>query len=194
MKYRTICVAGVDGTGKSSTIEGLSEILGKDNSVIQYMGFRMWETEIAKRSIVEHKYKYPFAPFMFLFSLIHEMYYRVHKHRNSGKIVIYDRYVYEHVLFRKRIVKSLTGWISYFILKISFMYLFPKPDITFYLICPLDISFKRKNDINTEKEKEGLRQAKKILDDFYMNRKGVVVIDTSKQNQENVISAIYSKI
>lgn len=194
MKYKTICIVGVDGTGKSSTIESVVRTIGEDKACVQYMGAKQWETEVAQKSFVQRKYHFPFSTFMFLYAYIHEMYYRVNKHRKTGKIIVYDRYVYEHVLFREALARSIKEKVFNRILHFAFINCFPKPDKTFYLCCPLEVSLSRKDDMTTPLEIESLKRNKNILDDFYKGKTGVVVIDTSIIKQEDVIKTIIKEI
>ena len=187
MKFKSICVVGVDGTGKSSTIDLIKTLMGEDVICVQYMGARLWETQMAQDYIgaSNHpkcsKLKYVF---MSTFSHIYEMYYRVYKHRKINKIVLFDRYAYEQALFRRANSKGVYGKVMSFIYSFFLLWLFPKPDLTFYLKCPLDISIKRKTDINSKEEIEGLKRNKRLLDKYYENRKNVYVLDTSKESQQ----------
>lgn len=194
MNFKSICIAGVDGTGKSSTVKNLCKIIGKEKSVVQYMGARQWESRLGIKYFVEDYYSGPFKPIMWVVSYIYEMYYRYYKHKGEGKIVIFDRYAFEHAVFRSDVENGFKGKLYSFIFKLAFLWFYPKPNKTFYLICPLEVSLSRKSDITTKQEIASLERNKRILDDFYQRRKGVVVIDTTKENEESVISHIMSEI
>ncbi len=194
MNYRTICIAGVDGTGKSSTIDEVVRRIGKDKAFIQYMGAKLWETEVARNSIERHKYFFPVSTVMFVYAYIYEMFYRINKHKKSGKIIVYDRYVYEHALLRSSVGTGYSGKIINSILSFAFLKCFPKPDITFYLCCPLEVSLSRKTDINTQQELDNLQRSKNILDDYYKGKNSVIVIDTSHTQQNEVVDIIMNTI
>ena len=193
MRYNSICVAGVDGTGKSSTIDMLKEQLGEDCVCVQYMGARLWETSVAQKYIgasVLPKCNKIKMEVMRIYALIYEMYYRVYKHRKTDKIVVFDRYASEQSIFREANSKGIFGKTASFFYTFFLLWLFPKPDLTFYLECPIEVSISRKTDINSKEEIEGLKRNKKLLDDFYENRHKVIVFDTSKDGQQLITQKI----
>lgn len=193
MKYRSICIAGVDGTGKSTTIDLIRQQMGEENICVQYMGARKWETKNALKYIGDEaspkglKFK---LVVMGAYSRIYEMYHRIYKHNGSGKIVVFDRYANEQALFRRAGSKGMYGRVMSFIYSIFLLWLFPKPDITFYLKCSIDASISRKSDINTKEEIEGLKRNKRLLDKYYENRKNVYILDTSKESQQIIAQRI----
>jgi len=193
MNYRSICIAGVDGTGKSSTIDKLVERLGKDNVCVQYMGSRLWETEIAKKYLSDDPpsgLKKPLWIVMRVYAQIKEMYHRIRKYNNTTKLVIFDRYAYEKAVLDRSFASNLIQRIVAIVDKIFLEWFFPAPDFTFYLTCPLEISISRKSDINTNEEIIGLRINKNSLDKYYGNRRNVMVLDTSTNTQEMIVAKI----
>lgn len=194
MKNKSVCIVGVDGAGKSSTIEKLVKRLGETNSCVQYMGSRQWETQLARNNVEKQIHRFPVRAIMFVYSYIYEMYYRVLKHRKSKKIVIFDRYAYEQVYIREASTRGLRDKLNNFIFRVFLLWFFPRPDITFYLVCPLEVSMKRKTDIITQDDIDSLVRNKECLDRCYLNKKGVYVIDTSVVEQSDVVNIIEKTI
>lgn len=197
MKYKSICIAGVDGTGKSSTIDMIVDRLGKENVSIQYMGSRLWETSKAKKYLENEPpsgLKKPFWIFMRVYAQIKEMYHRVRKHNNTSKLVVFDRYAYEKAVFDRTFASNTIQWMVAVVDMIFLEWFFPAPDYTFYLTCPLEVSISRKLDINTEEDINGLRINKDSLDNYYKNKKNVLVLDTSINTQEMIVSKILEMV
>lgn len=197
MKHKFICVTGVDGTGKSSTIDLLKDIIGEDQVCVQYMGARLWETPVAQKYIgasILPKCNKVKLEVMRIFALIYEMYYRINKHRKSNKIIIFDRYASEQAIFRKANAKGIYGKTSSLFYTFFLYKIFPKPNYTFYLECPIEVSINRKSDINTKEEIAGLKRNKELLDNYYKNRRDVIVVDTSKGSQEEIADKILNII
>lgn len=190
MKYKSICIVGVDGTGKSSTIEKLQNLLGEDNVTVQYMGARLWETNLAKRNVEVQVHSFPLRAIMYTYSYVYEMYHRVFKHNKSSNIVVFDRYAYEHVYLRENEDNGFINRITNAIFRFFLIDIFPKPNLTFYLFCPIEISISRKGDIESNDEKEALIRNKRCLDNCYLHKKGVRVIDTSIHTQDVVLNRI----
>ena len=194
MKYKSVCIVGIDGTGKSSAVKNLQKKIGKGKAVIQYMGAKQWESNLGVKYFVKKNYKGPLKPLIWVVSYIYEMYYRYYKHQSEGKIVIFDRYAYEHALFRDNVERGFKGIIFNFIFKCAFLWFYPNPNKTFYLFCPLDVSLGRKSDITTEEEISNLKRNKLILDNFYKKRKDVILIDTTKINEDQVVTSIMNEL
>ena len=189
-KVNSICVVGIDGTGKSTVVKLMYEMFGKDNSIVQYMGYKNWETKIAKRCLDSSNKASKLARHI---SIIIEFYYRIYKHRNTRKIIIFDRYVDERILalksdetWKKKIIKEI---YIFFLKKI-----FYQPTITFYLTCDLEISVHRKDDINTQAEIKCLTESKERLDKYYINKENVMVIDTSHNSIEDTLQIIKERL
>ena len=193
-KFKSISVVGVDGTGKSSTISLLQEKIGKDRSCIQYMGARLWETELILKYREKLPTKNPFIVLVYMYAYIREMYHRYYKYKGDSRIVIFDRYAFEHGLFAEENAKGFKGHLMAAILKFAFVNLYPKPSLTVYLTCPIEVTLQRKSDITTPKEIEAVKRGKEILDRFYTTCPGVVVMDTSIKNQESIVEDIYNNL
>lgn len=190
MKIKSTCIVGVDGTGKSSTIEQLKERLGEENVVVQYMGARMWETKLAQKYIGTEGRENLFRSIMIVTAFPMEMFHRVYKHRGTNKIVIFDRYVYEQIVVRKAKGGGLFNKIVTSIYSILFNRVMYKPGLTAYLKCPIETSLARKNDIQTREELDNLKRNKCVLDKYYTECKGTIVIDTSETSQNDVVNTI----
>lgn len=187
MNYKSVCIVGVDGTGKTSTVEMLSSSLGAERTVVQYMGARQWETPMAKKYVENNSAHGMLNTIRWLYAYIHEMYYRANKYRNEKKLVIFDRYAYEHVVSREQLDLGWKGNLVLAILRFFLVEMFPKPNLTFYLICPIDISIKRKADITSQDEVDALKNDKRILDSLYIGKQDVEVIDTNINSQSEVL-------
>ena len=89
------------------------------------------------------------------------------------------------------------GWKGKIIAYIFYIFLFrffPKPDITFYLMCPLEESIRRKTDIKNVSQIDALKNDKKILDDLYRGKKNVIEIDTGVNDKVVVLRTIIDKL
>ena len=193
MKY-SICIVGVDGTGKSTMVAKLHKALGEAGSCVQYMGGRLWETNIAKKyrsGNLPHGIK---NSIMCRLSLLYEMYHRVKKHRHCNKIIIFDRYVDEQILLREQKTHNIYDKFFVYIYKLFLRKLFYQPDITFYLTCPLHTSIERKDDITSEETIERLNQNKKLLDAYYKSKPNVIIIDTADKSLEHTFQEILRNI
>ena len=190
MNYKSICIVGVDGAGKSSVIEKIKMRLGEERVSVQYMGSREWETAFAKKYheiIFSSRAKHPI---LVILSYIYEMYHRVEKHKGTNKLVVFDRYVDEQVLIRKKQRGGINKKVIVVLYTVFLQWLFHKPDAYFYLTCPVEVSVRRKDDISSEKEIQSLRNNKTMLDNYYMKKENVTVIDTSIYNQEETLNII----
>lgn len=164
-----IAFEGTDGSGKSTIIDRLTDILS--NSFPQGMldcyhwrpGFIKKETKIKDGKVVivtDPHAKKPygrlksFAKFMF-FNMDYILGYwmRVRIQLAKGHLVIFDRYYYDYYLDKLR-----------YRLKISdrtlnlFKVLIPKPDITFLLIGDAKTLYERKKEISIEEIEEQLQR------------------------------------
>lgn len=189
IKYNSICVCGVDGTGKSTIVKMIADMFENETSVVQYMGQKNWETGIAK-FFAEHPLKgmrivRPVA-------VIVEYYYRVYKHNRLKKIVIFDRYVDElmiSLIDEKGWKRRMAAEIYKFFLGNKFYH----PTVTFYLTCDIEMSLSRKDDIKSDEQIEALKKSKKALDEYYMNGENVV-INTGLNSIENTLKIIKNSL
>lgn len=190
MAFDSVCIVGVDGTGKSTLVKMVNEMFGRESSVVQYMGQKDWETKIAE-IFVDHPRKV--FKFVRVIAIVVEYYHRIHKHKTSEKIVIFDRYVDEIVLA----LRQGTTWKRRMIgvlLSCLFGNRFYQPTVTFYLTCDIETSVCRKEDINSEQQIEDLKKIKKRLDEYYMNKEGVIVINTSSNSIDETLGIIRKRL
>lgn len=158
------------------------------------MGARLWETELMQKYTDKLPTKNPFIVLVYLYAYIREMYHRYNKYRGDSRIVIFDRYAYEHGLFIKADANGIKGHLMANILHLAFVRLYPSSTLTVYLKCPIEVTLQRKSDITTSKEVEAVKKGKKILDDFYSTYHDAVVLDTSEKKQELIVDEILSII
>ena len=193
MKLKSICIVGVDGTGKSSLVQMLTKSLGEEDAVVQYMGLKDWETNMGKKFLTVKKKQGLYIYIMRILSIFVEMHHRVYKHRGGNKIVIFDRYVDERILSRQQSKKGSKSDVLNLIYKIFFLHLFYRPSLTFYLECPIECSVKRKDDIISEADIQNLRKNKFAYDAYYKGMKDVITIDTSTTGQEETLKIVLSE-
>jgi len=180
-----VAIIGVDGGGKSTTISQLQKMY--PDSTVQYMGFRVnsYESYYAKNWIsYEHKngiYQKIKKHLKNYFAFVYEGYYRYWKAVHSGSsIVFFDRYYWEKY-------DEVTWPLDRFVYFIFCKLLYPKPNLVFYVHCPIEESLRRKDDID---DVEGFIRTKKKWDSIYLNKKGVVALDTSRLSTDEVCGII----
>lgn len=189
IKYDSICVVGVDGTGKSTIVRMVTEMFANNASVVQYMGQKNWETGFAKL-FAEHPLK--ILRLVRPIAVIVEYYYRVYKHNGSKRVVIFDRYVDELIIS----LRDEAEWKRRIVARIYKLFLgnrFYHPTVTFYLTCDVEISLCRKDDIESEEQIKALKKIKGKLDEYYINEKNVV-IDTGLNSIENTLNIIRNRL
>lgn len=181
MSNRSICILGVDGSGKSTTTLELNKILG-NKSIIQYMGFKEYELHFVKKHFLKNKS----SNFYNLKSIVYmyfEMWKRYFKNRFSNNLIIYDRFPWEAVINNKGIAKFL-----YFI---EFKILFPRPKKLYYLHCLLETSLSRKDDIP---DKNKFLIMKNNFDKAYLNKKKIKAFSTDEKTTEEIVQCIIDDI
>ena len=171
----SIALIGVDGTGKSTSIEAINDYFN-DRSVIQYMGFKQFQTKIAQKWYSNEK-RIPVISFIAdCIILPLEMRKRIWKaYSQKKRIVLFDRYPWE--IYDNS--HGLARYINYVLFKLCFR----KPDGLVYLHCPVDISLLRKCDIE---DIELFRGMKKRFDKQYLNYPGALVLDSSVLDKDEV--------
>lgn len=191
MDVQSICVIGVDGTGKSSIVEMLVSSLGEEKCVSQYMGMKLWETKLAKRFFAEEK-RNVFYKLFRVYVVIHELRYRVYKHRAEKRIIVFDRYADEQILYKKRNQNRKNRMIS-LIYKFFLKDHFYQPTLVVYLFCDFACSLARKDDITSEEDISRLEQTKRLLDEYYKEN-AALVIDTTDIGIDEVYHRIIGKM
>jgi len=184
----SLCIVGVDGTGKSTVIDELRKLFSDEKAVIQYMGTKNWELP-HMQYLYSNESRY--VSIRRRLYLIPEMYHRIYKYKDETRLIIFDRYLDEQILqfskystldFKQRVIK----WLYSFF----FRYLFYKPTITVYLYCDLKTSIARKDDIVTNEHVEKLTANKKIMDEYYLNQINVSSINTGNLDVQEVVGRI----
>lgn len=182
-----VAFEGTDGSGKSTIIEGLPNILSnsypKDMTDYYHWrpGFIKKETRVkdGKAVVVSDPHaKKPygrvksFAKFMF-FNLDYILGYwmKVRIQLAKGHLVIFDRYYYDYYLDKLRY--RLT--ISDNTLNL-FKFIIPKPDVTFSLIGDAKVLYERKKEITIEEIEEQLKRIQYCAKWFH----NVCIIDVNQ--------------
>ncbi len=189
--YGSICITGVDGTGKSTMVNKTRDLFPENIAVVQYMGLKSWETKFARMSFESNGLL--FRKFKRL-ATIHELRYRIRKYRSINKIVIFDRYTYEQYIENNLIKKSFKNAIINLLYKYFLFDHIHRPTITFYLSCSLETSILRKDDIVSSDDIHRLNRMKTLLDTYYINQEDIVVINTDEMLIDDTIEIIKKKI
>ncbi|WP_159443113.1 hypothetical protein [Succinivibrio dextrinosolvens] len=192
VNVKSICVVGVDGTGKSTVVRLLhTQFFPK--SIVQYMGQKEWETKLARyifdenNSIANKFIKKILKPIAVIYDLRH----RVYKYKTFNEIIIFDRYADEQILQYEKYGKSIFNRPAEWLYNIFFKTFMYNPTLTVYLQCSIDTSLCRKNDINTDDEINRLKKSKMIMDKYY-TKKSDLIIDTEMNSAEQVANIIYT--
>lgn len=171
---KTIAILGVDGSGKSTAVENLSTIYG-DKCSITYMGYTRFEDpriELLRKK----RHTNPITTWLTYRCFWH----RYFKALKQGDFAIFDRYVHEIFINAN---KSLYSRINIILYK----YLFPKPQKMVYLYCSSDESLRRKNDIPNP---DTFIAMKKRFDNYFLNRKGVLCLDSEQLSPQEITMKI----
>lgn len=187
IRKNSFAILGVDGTGKSSTIEKLKDYYGND-VIVQYMGFRSYTSNLAKKWATNKapRVRVPGVNLLMQqLSCYHEMLIRYRQaQKSASKLVLFDRYAWEaNDNARNGLVRAIS-WVF-------FKLLFPKPDHIIYLYCPTDVSLTRKDDID---DVNGFIKMKERIDSIYMGQPTALILDTSKDNIETVVDKVITYI
>lgn len=173
MKSKTIAILGVDGSGKSTVVNNLHFRYG-DRCVVTYMGYKDFEDSRIK----ELKNK-RFATPIIVFRIYRCFWRRYLNAIKSDKIAIFDRYVHEIFINAEGRFRRINILL--------YRYLFPMPSLIVYLHCSAEESLKRKDDIINE---DIFKAMKRRFDEFFLNRKGVLCLDSGSLSSDEITSRI----
>ena len=181
LRKRNICIIGVDGSGKSTTVEELNKIF-EDHTKVQYMGFKDYESKLAKKHFNKRKGNGLYI-IKSIFIQWYDMVYRYIKCRYKNEFIIFDRFPTEAIINFNGVAKFL-AFILYGIL-------FPKPKKLFYLYCSVETSFSRKDDIEN---KERFKKMKQEFDNKFLKNKKVRSFSTDEVSTEVIIKNIINDL
>jgi len=172
---RYIAITGMDGSGKSTIVELLHQLMGHNSQVI-YMGKKEWQTSIAAYAFKEKR----FPSILNLLILYGEFWYRWLQSFKSTKVIIFDRYPSEMYLSQIGIRRKVYALL--------FNRFFPSPSQTFYLYCSPSDAYARKSDIV---DKALYIRMKEMFDEHYASSN---TIDTSKKDVTQTLKEIITKL
>lgn len=167
----TIAILGVDGSGKSTAVENLSQKFGNRCSVT-YMGYTRFEDKRIER-LQELRFTSPIV-LLLIYNCFWKRYLNAIHH---GNFAIFDRYVHEIFLNANK-----NWWFSRVSI-VLYKYLFPMPQKIVYLHCSVDKSLNRKNDIE---KPEVFKAMKERFDNYFLNRDGVLCLDSGELSPEEI--------
>lgn len=156
-----VAFLGSDGSGKSTIISNLPNVLGRtfDETQIKYYHWRPKfikspRNEFDNISSITNPHKN--KPYNKIISFIKFMYFNldyilgywfsVKIHLGKNKLVIFDRYYYDYLIDKYRYRLNLSDKIIKF-----FLFTIPKPDITFLLVGDPKVIYERKKEISIDK-------------------------------------------
>lgn len=173
-RNKKISFLGVDGSGKSSTLEYILKMF-EGRLVNKYMGFHSMETKWGEMYLSKQKISPKFKRFLYI---RREMISRLKKIKNDYyRPILLDRYPWEATLNNNGKYKLIYWFL--------FNVFFPRPKLCFYFHCNVETSLKRKTDIL---DVCAFQNNKAKADKKYMNKKRIVSIDTSKTSYEEIAS------
>lgn len=177
-KKNTIAILGVDGSGKSTAVENVAKRYG-DRCSVTYMGFTRFEDPRIESSETR-RFSRPLRLY-----LIYRCFWKRYKKAVSiGQFALFDRYVHE--IF----INSRGGWYNN-INVLLYKYFFPQPQIIVYLYCPAEESLRRKSDIP---DPDKFIEMKERFDNFFLNKKHVMCIDSGKLSPDLIADKICAYI
>ena len=181
-----VAFVGVDGSGKSTTIKNLFDVVGERASYA-YLGFKDYQTKKAKKYCSAHykpKVKILFVP-LYYYCLWQEMRFRIkNAKKEKSFLIICDRYPYE--CYDNSNGNPVIKVITYVLFKL----LMEKPSLIVYLKCSVDTSLLRKNDIQNV---DSFIQMKNRFDKKYSKDKNLV-FDTDLIDSKTINQTLLTKI
>lgn len=178
---RTIAIIGVDGSGKSTSIDLINKIYD-EKSKITYMGLKEFKIKVLYK-MNENRNGNVFYKLIKRVLFYFEMLIRALKSRFSPKVIIYDRYVNDFFINSSGMLKKIDI--------LFYKILFPRPKMIFYFYCSGETSLKRKDDIPDEK---AFLIMKEKYDKYFSNDKKAIMINTDVESIESAVNIICDNI
>ena len=191
-----VAFEGTDGSGKSTIIERLPDVLG-NTFPKDMMDYYHWRPAVIKkeRRTVDGKpivvsdphahkpygFVKSFLKFMFFnVDYIVGYYAKVRWQLAKGHLVVFDRYYYDYYLDKIRYRLSISDAMLRF-----WGQFIPKPDVTFLLIGTPEILYKRKKEISVEEITTQIADMKKNERNFH---------NSIRINVDNMISDVVNDV
>lgn len=181
---------GVDGAGKTTLINLLKKKLKKKFTRIRYVHLRPYLFIFDKRNTIDDPYKNKKKEFKLIsflriiyWLIVYKIYF-IYLKSNKKELILFDRYADELMLDKLRYEFNLSNNLSKFILN-----LFPQPNFWIYVVAPVKVIQKRKQELNNDK----IRTQLIIYRNFFKSKKNFIQIHTNKDENKN-ITLIINKI
>ena len=196
-----IAVQGTDGSGKTTIINGIEQVLGNtfSNNTLNYYHWRPGFVKSEKRldsegKVVSNVQPHTLPPAGKLISLAKMLLYtadymlgywlKVYWQSAQGHLVVFDRYYYDFYMDKVRYRLNIGNWA------IRLFHLFiPEPDMTFVLLGDAEKIHARKNELPLEEVEKQIKTLDKYKDKF----KSPIVIDAC-QSIGNVLYEVSMNI
>lgn len=207
MKTKMICFMGLDGSGKSTSIEHAYQQLKKEGkkvkivraayvAVISRFFIKIGKRILLKKNADEYKdynsylkelrknankgFVYRVFSFLTTIEFKAQIFFRIRMNRFFGYNLLVDRYVYDNVV---TYAANLGLGKEYMVKTMNTKWKrSPKPDLIIYIKTPVDICFSRKDDTPSELYLEIREPLYDIVSDLY-NAK----IISGEQPKENML-------
>lgn len=182
-----VAFEGTDGSGKSTIISGLSEVLDNTfpNGMLDYYHWRPGfikkekRTEDGEAVVVKQphaKKSYgklkSFAKYMFFnFDYIFGYWCKVRWQISKGHLVVFDRYYYDYYMDKLRYRLNISNTTLNL-----FRFMIPKPDITFLLIGDSKVLYERKKEISVQEIQEQINRLIQNQEKFHNS----VIVDVNQ--------------
>lgn len=212
-KGTLICFTGIDGSGKTTQAQALTETMKERGIMSQYVWVkftpRITEHMMrilkrllfrkkdeftdysgyldARRRLFKNRLLFTFYHCLMLVDYYLQILLRIRVPLMKGKVVVCDRYIYDTVV-------DIAYDSDYSPEKIKktlklYLRLFPKPDVVFLIDLPEEIAYQRKNDIPSLYY---LSERRKIYLD--MGREHDMIILDGTEDESELKSVIESKV
>lgn len=168
-----IVFTGIDGSGKTTQAEMLVDVLRQSGLEVSYVWAR-WEQRLVrpftkkwKRKIekdtghadgraIKNKPKKqkllsnPFVRWLWLFAFFIDyglqILFKIRFKLIWDRVLVSDRMFYDSVIDQAVNLGSNKDWLLNNLDSVWMRFLFPKPDMVFYIDCPGEVAFSRKDD------------------------------------------------